>query len=247
MSGREGVDLARELIIERNVRPSALPRHEFEPARGGLGRCLNEDAGVEPTTASLRGIGVSSTGKPAVDDDRGVGRPPFHRPGGLLLDRLDNECRRGAAPTHFSLLEQAVTASGGAEVKNLGDGLLVVFPGPIQAARTQWPCNGPSRNTMDPELGPKSACESGCTPARTAISDLEDERGVPRSSPRSVLEPRVRRAAPAVPRARYGRRRSPSGRKEGQRQRPPSARALDDEVLRAIRLAGFSATPMAAP
>jgi class 3 adenylate cyclase/tetratricopeptide (TPR) repeat protein len=41
---------------------------------------------------------------------------------GLLPDAAD-ELRRG----HFSILRQAVTETGGTEVKNLGDGLMVVF------------------------------------------------------------------------------------------------------------------------
>jgi len=41
----------------------------------------------------------------------------------LSVDAAD-EIRRG----HFSILRQALTEAGGAEVKNLGDGLMVVFP-----------------------------------------------------------------------------------------------------------------------
>ena len=41
-----------------------------------------------------------------------------------LSPEAGDELRRA----HFSLLRQAIAASGGTEVKNLGDGLMVVFP-----------------------------------------------------------------------------------------------------------------------
>ena len=41
-----------------------------------------------------------------------------------LTPEAGDELRRA----HFSLLRQAIAASGGTEVKNLGDGLMVVFP-----------------------------------------------------------------------------------------------------------------------
>ena len=40
-----------------------------------------------------------------------------------LSAEVADEVRRG----HFSVLRQAITESGGTEVKNLGDGLMVVF------------------------------------------------------------------------------------------------------------------------
>ena len=40
-----------------------------------------------------------------------------------LSAEVADEVRRG----HFSILRQAITESGGTEVKNLGDGLMVVF------------------------------------------------------------------------------------------------------------------------
>ena len=40
-----------------------------------------------------------------------------------LSAEVADEVRRG----HFSILRQAITESGGIEVKNLGDGLMVVF------------------------------------------------------------------------------------------------------------------------
>jgi class 3 adenylate cyclase len=48
---------------------------------------------------------------------------------------------RGAAEqlrqTHFHLLRGAVSASGGTEVKNLGDGLMVVYTSPSRAWRVE--------------------------------------------------------------------------------------------------------------
>ena len=41
-----------------------------------------------------------------------------------LAPEAGDELRRA----HFALLRQAIAASGGTEVKNLGDGLMVVFP-----------------------------------------------------------------------------------------------------------------------
>ncbi len=43
------------------------------------------------------------------------------------LERLGDDEARGVWRTHFDLLRKAVTAHGGHEVKNLGDGLMVVF------------------------------------------------------------------------------------------------------------------------
>ena len=44
-----------------------------------------------------------------------------------LSQRLSAEAADAVRRGHFSLLRQAVTESGGSEVKNLGDGLMVVF------------------------------------------------------------------------------------------------------------------------
>ncbi|HET6811648.1 MAG TPA: AAA family ATPase [Acidimicrobiales bacterium] len=46
---------------------------------------------------------------------------------------LSAEEADGLRRDHFALLRQAVSATGGAEVKNLGDGLMVVFPGASSA------------------------------------------------------------------------------------------------------------------
>ena len=50
-----------------------------------------------------------------------------------LLDELGDDAGEQLRRTHFRLLRDAVTAAGGEEVKNLGDGLMVAFTSPIQA------------------------------------------------------------------------------------------------------------------
>jgi class 3 adenylate cyclase/DNA-binding CsgD family transcriptional regulator len=50
-----------------------------------------------------------------------------------VLDRLGDHAADELRRTHFSLLRQAVTASGGTEVKSLGDGLMVAFTSPGRA------------------------------------------------------------------------------------------------------------------
>ena len=45
-----------------------------------------------------------------------------------LASRLGSVAAEELRATHFSLLREAITASGGTEVKNLGDGVMVVFP-----------------------------------------------------------------------------------------------------------------------
>ncbi len=44
-----------------------------------------------------------------------------------LSQRLSAEVADEVRREHFSILRQAITESGGTEVKNLGDGLMVVF------------------------------------------------------------------------------------------------------------------------
>ncbi|HEY3241175.1 MAG TPA: AAA family ATPase [Acidimicrobiia bacterium] len=51
-----------------------------------------------------------------------------------LIDRLGDEAGEELRRTHFALLRQAVAETGGDEVKNLGDGLMVAFPSAVQAA-----------------------------------------------------------------------------------------------------------------
>jgi class 3 adenylate cyclase/tetratricopeptide (TPR) repeat protein len=50
-----------------------------------------------------------------------------------LLEQLGDEGAESIRRTHFRLLREAVTARGGREVKNLGDGLMVAFPSAVDA------------------------------------------------------------------------------------------------------------------
>jgi len=45
-----------------------------------------------------------------------------------LSSRLGPEGAESLRQVHFSLLRNAIAAAGGTEVKNLGDGLMAVFP-----------------------------------------------------------------------------------------------------------------------
>ena len=71
---------------------------------------------------------------------RGAGRRgrdvAVHRPGGLdraCSDELGDDEAEGLRRVHFGLLRDVVTAHGGQEVKNLGDGLIVAFPSAVNA------------------------------------------------------------------------------------------------------------------
>jgi class 3 adenylate cyclase/tetratricopeptide (TPR) repeat protein len=50
-----------------------------------------------------------------------------------LLDRLGEEAAEDLRRTHFDILRRAIREAGGEEVKSLGDGLMVAFPGPQEA------------------------------------------------------------------------------------------------------------------
>jgi class 3 adenylate cyclase len=50
-----------------------------------------------------------------------------------LLERLGEESAQALRRTHFQLLRDAVAAHGGQEVKNMGDGLMVVFQSAVDA------------------------------------------------------------------------------------------------------------------
>ena len=52
-----------------------------------------------------------------------------------LLERLGDEVGTDVLRRHFAVLRRAVASHGGREVKNLGDGLMVVFTDPAAAAR----------------------------------------------------------------------------------------------------------------
>jgi class 3 adenylate cyclase/DNA-binding CsgD family transcriptional regulator len=50
-----------------------------------------------------------------------------------LLERLGDDAAESLRRTHFRILREAVTAAGGHEVKNLGDGLMVAFESAVAA------------------------------------------------------------------------------------------------------------------
>jgi class 3 adenylate cyclase/DNA-binding CsgD family transcriptional regulator len=52
-----------------------------------------------------------------------------------LLDRLGDDATEELRRGHFCLLREAVRATGGQEVKSLGDGLMVAFASPVEALR----------------------------------------------------------------------------------------------------------------
>ncbi len=52
-----------------------------------------------------------------------------------LLERAGDEEAQRIFKAHYALLRDAVAANGGAEVKSLGDGLMVAFPSAADAVR----------------------------------------------------------------------------------------------------------------
>jgi len=52
-----------------------------------------------------------------------------------LLERIGDDAAEEVRRTHFRLLRDAVSGAGGEEVKNLGDGLMTVFPSAVDAVR----------------------------------------------------------------------------------------------------------------
>ena len=48
---------------------------------------------------------------------------------------------------HFAILRQAVVEAGGTEVKQLGDGFMVVFPPRRRRCRPRLPCSKESNST----------------------------------------------------------------------------------------------------
>ena len=62
--------------------------------------------------------------------DDGERHDSLHRPGGIdatAVERLPR-CGRRLRRDHFTVLRQAIAEADGREVKNLGDGLMAVFP-----------------------------------------------------------------------------------------------------------------------
>ena len=62
-----------------------------------------------------------------------------------MADRVGPEAAEGLRIEHFGLLRGALERSGGREVKNLGDGLMVVFASAAQALACAVRCSRPSR------------------------------------------------------------------------------------------------------
>jgi class 3 adenylate cyclase len=73
-----------------------------------------------------------------------------------LSSRVDPETADRLRQNHFSLLRQALAASDGVEVKNLGDGLMAVFPSPsaaVSCAVTMQQTVEQDNNRSDNPLG----------------------------------------------------------------------------------------------
>jgi DNA-binding SARP family transcriptional activator/DNA polymerase III delta prime subunit len=117
---------------------------------------LGEELGLEPDSTLQRLEGAILRHESELDwPSAGVAEGPVSPiapvpsvPGGVvtflftdlvgsteLLDSLGEDTAEELRRTHFALLRQAVTDAGGEEVKNLGDGLMVVFASPLAALR----------------------------------------------------------------------------------------------------------------
>ena len=73
-----------------------------------------------------------------------------------LYDRLGDDAAESVRRAHFRLLREAVDASGGHEVKNLGDGLMVVFGSAIEAIR----CAVSIQQRLQGEAGPEDRAQA---------------------------------------------------------------------------------------
>ncbi len=82
-----------------------------------------------------------------------------------ILDRLGDDAAEALRRRHFAILREAVTAQGGQEVKNLGDGLMVVFRSAVDAVGARSPCSAPSSATTPATRVRASRCASACTSA----------------------------------------------------------------------------------
>jgi class 3 adenylate cyclase len=76
-----------------------------------------------------------------------------------LSQRLAPDAAHELRREHFFILRQALAEAGGTEVKNLGDGLMVVFGSASRRCRAPWPCSRASSATTGPGSYP-SVCAS---------------------------------------------------------------------------------------
>jgi len=77
-----------------------------------------------------------------------------------LSQRLSPEVADEVRRSHFSILRQAVAEADGTEVKNLGDGLMVVFASTSAHSGARWRCNRASNRPTEPAER-RSACAWG--------------------------------------------------------------------------------------
>jgi DNA-binding SARP family transcriptional activator/class 3 adenylate cyclase len=117
---------------------------------------LGEELGLEPNSALQRLEGAILRQESELDwPSGGIAErtvpptaPTPSGPGGVvtflftdlvgsteLLGSLGEDAAEELRRTHFALLRTAVTDAGGEEVKNLGDGLMVIFASPLAALR----------------------------------------------------------------------------------------------------------------
>ncbi len=117
---------------------------------------LGDELGLDPSSTLQRLEGAILRQEPELDwQPRAAAEPPRHpSPAGAapaagvvtflftdlvgsteLLDTLGDDAAETLRRTYFSLLRRAVSDADGDEVKNLGDGLMVVFSSPMNALR----------------------------------------------------------------------------------------------------------------
>jgi class 3 adenylate cyclase/tetratricopeptide (TPR) repeat protein len=82
-----------------------------------------------------------------------------------ILERLGDDAAEVLRRMHFGLLRGAVAETGGEEVKNLGDGLMVVFASPLEALRCamriQQEVEGHNRSRPDLAIGVRIGLHAG--------------------------------------------------------------------------------------
>jgi class 3 adenylate cyclase len=75
-----------------------------------------------------------------------------------LAQRLSPDAAEEVRRGHFSILRQAIAEAGGTEVKNLGDGLMVIFGRPLPPWPVGWRCSSVLNGTIG-TVGTRWACE----------------------------------------------------------------------------------------